>query len=180
MKPSVTVRAATPDRDSPRPVRRRWAVIAIASAAALTAPLTTGNVTPARAATCIHPTLKYYPGATDEKWRYGEADFHFDVCQETPASTWTATASVRTNGTGRTLGYTFDNASIVVTGGTTDRDYDGRFDYHSCNPTTGFPCAHSGTFHIYFHAFKTQGGTPEVISPRSSTPAREFTIYSTP
>ncbi len=159
---------------------RRWALVCIAAAAGATWVVTAGHAMPVRAAACIHPTLKYYPGATDEKWRYGEADFHFEVCQDTPASTWTATASVQTNGTGRTLGYTFDNARIEVIGGNTDRFYDGKFDYHSCNPPTGFPCAHSGTFHIYFHAFKTGGGTPEVISYNRTTPAHEFTIYDTP
>lgn len=117
----------------------------------------------AYASTCKFSTFSYYPTLAPSNFRYGEADFHFQICSGTDPSLWGISAEVHTNSTGYDTGYTFDNASIYPTsGGSYYRFYAGTFNIHACAPLAGWPCGYSGSFTVNFYAWVVNG-SPGVI-----------------
>ncbi|WP_126629699.1 hypothetical protein [Dictyobacter alpinus] len=128
---------------------------------------------------CIYPTFTYYPGSSASHLRYGQAQFHFEICSGTSPSSWGATARVTTNSTGKNLGITFSDAVIRGTsGGSYYKFYTGQFHTQTCVPRVGWPCSHSGEFYVKFYAYDVSG-KPAVTEMSTSSPTG-LTLFRTP
>lgn len=112
---------------------------------------------PAQAATCKHPTFKFFPGSPTSKLRYAEVNFSFDVCSNTAPMSWGASVSkARTNSTGKNLGFFLDGTTIRTTSSNSSYRYmQGVISGSSCLARVGWPCYRSYTFHVRFQLSRT-------------------------
>jgi hypothetical protein len=165
----------------PRPRTRQALRRALVAAAVVAGPLALGaggHLTAARADTCLHQTIPLYPGSTSTHLRYGEADFHFDICSGTAPTTWNATAAVHTNSTGTNVGITFSNPTINQTAtGDGEAAWSGQFTSQTCFPS-GFPCSGSGVWKAAI--IGADQGKPRLWIEATTTPDPSFTLYTTP
>jgi hypothetical protein len=150
--------------------------------ALLSVTISTLDTKPAHAKTCIHPTLKYYPGSAINHIRYGEVNFHFDLCDYQEGNEWGRSVSrITVNATGANLGFFLDGASVNLTSSDDwSANYDGKIYWKTCTPRVGWPCSHSGSFTIKFHATHAVRGTLGVSHTQIIAPDIGLTIFTTP
>ncbi|MDG4857056.1 hypothetical protein P8605_02585 [Streptomyces sp. T-3] len=142
-----------------------------------------------KAANCQQKTIRVYPGdALPPYLRYGEVDFNVTVCPNQDASEWDTTASAATNGTGNTVGYYLESASLrtVATGENKknhNASYQGSFTLKDCVPGVGWPCTRTYRVKVGFAllAYKKSGKVSTVYGGAiKSTMPRGLKLHRTP
>jgi hypothetical protein len=130
---------------------------------------------------CTTPTFAVFPGSTLGRIRYGEVDFHFEVCSSVAPNSWyKAVTRQTTNGTGQNLGFFIDSASIVTTRtGGSFAWMRGTIAAHSCLPRVGWPCYGTVTLYASFYAYIAQH-RPHVVLRAIGTSDPTIVLYRTP